>query len=271
MGGGSGGRPAAVMPAYYGRGGNAGYVMTYTVSVVKDQVATITIGAGGGSNTNGGQTSVSINGSFYSAAGGDSTSGSSTGGDVIDTGGQQNAYGMNGLSAGNGGQGTTIFSTAVAYITSRVTKYFADNPALFSTWTPRYTGTTTDTSNINLATGAIIPIDSSLDNYSVEWFGYFKAPFTETYTFYTNSNAASYVWFGSVALSGYTTANALVNNGGLHTATDKNGTTSTLTAGTFYPIRCQFGASTGTNSYIFSFSSASVTKRTNLSGYIVNW
>jgi hypothetical protein len=271
MGGGSGGRPAAVMPAYYGRGGNAGYVMTYTVSVVKDQVATITIGAGGGSNTNGGQTSVSINGSFYSAAGGDSTSGSSTGGDVIDTGGQQNAYGMNGLSAGNGGQGTTIFSTAVAYITSRVTKYFSDNPTLFSIWTPRYTGTTTDTSNINLATGAIIPIDSSLDNYSVEWFGYFKAPFTETYTFYTNSNAASYVWFGSVALSGYTTANALVNNGGLHTATEKNGTTSTLTAGTFYPIRCQFGASTGTNSYIFSFSSASVTKRSNLSGYIVNW
>lgn len=136
--------------------------------------------------------------------------------------------------------------------------YFADNPAAFSTLTENYIGSTTDTSSINAATGGVVPNDSSWVTYSVEWFGYFYATVTGTYTFYTVSDDASYVWLGSTALSGYTTANCLVNNGGMHGATEASGTIS-LTAGTFYPIRCQFGENTVSDSYTFSFSAPGIT------------
>ena len=41
-------------------------------------------------------------------------------------------------------------------------------------------------------------------------------------------------------MSGYTTANALVNNGGLHGAQEVTATID-LTAGVYYPIRIQAG------------------------------
>ena len=65
----------------------------------------------------------------------------------------------------------------------------------------------------------------------------------------TISDDASYVWVGDVAKSGYTTGNALVNNGGLHGSVTQTGTIS-LTAGVYYPIRIQYGNNTGPGSFI---------------------
>jgi hypothetical protein len=42
-----------------------------------------------------------------------------------------------------------------------------------------------------------------------------------SYTFYTNSSDASYVWIETYANLGYTAANYIVSNGGIHTATEK--------------------------------------------------
>ena len=64
--------------------------------------------------------------------------------------------------------------------------------------------------------------------------------YTGTHTFYLNSDDGSYLWIGLTALSGYTTANALVQNGGLHALSEVSATIS-LVAGTYYPIRIQFG------------------------------
>jgi hypothetical protein len=48
------------------------------------------------------------------------------------------------------------------------------------------------------------------------------------------------LWIGNTALTGYTTGNALINNGGAHSSQTVNGDTP-MTAGTYYPIRIQFG------------------------------
>lgn len=101
-------------------------------------------------------------------------------------------------------------------------------------------------------------------------FGYFLAPATGTYTFYTNSDDGSYLWIGNTALSGYTKENALVNNGGRHTSTERSGSTS-LVAGTYYPIRILYGnqnlSTINPTQLTVSFSGPGVTKRTNGNGY----
>jgi len=147
--------------------------------------------------------------------------------------------------------------------------YFADNPAAFSTLTENNIGITTDTSSINAATGGVIPNINFAGLFSVEWFGYFYATVSGTYTFYTVSDDASYMWLGSTALSGYTAANSLVNNGGGHAPLEISATTS-LTAGTFYPIRCQYGEGGGGYSYTFSFAAPGITRTYNMAGYVLH-
>jgi len=105
------------------------------------------------------------------------------------------------------------------------------------------------------------------DYYSWQWFGYFKASSTENYTFYTSSDDASYVWIGDNAVDGYTTANAIVNNGGLHGAAPAESSPVSLVAGTYYPIRIQFGENEGGDAMSFSFSTPTIAQTTNGLGY----
>jgi hypothetical protein len=147
------------------------------------------------------------------------------------------------------------------------TGYYADDPMWFSTRTEQYMGTVTDMSTINTSTGGVVPTDSSWESYSVEWFGYFYATVTGTYTFYTVSDDASYIWVGSNALYGYTTANCIVNNGGGHGRTERSGTIN-LTANTFYPIRSQFGEGGGGDNFDLSFSAPGIGRTYNMNGYV---
>jgi hypothetical protein len=112
--------------------------------------------------------------------------------------------------------------------------YFNDDPAFFDTAALKaapndYNGTDTTISEPSL-----------LNNTSIQYKGYFLATYTGTHTFYLNSDDGSYLWIGLIALSGYTTANALVQNGGLHALSEVSATIN-LVAGTYYPIRIQFG------------------------------
>ena len=70
--------------------------------------------------------------------------------------------------------------------------------------------------------------------------GYFLPKNTGNYTFFLSSDDASYLWIGDNALEGYTKANALVNNGGIHGFKEVSGTIA-LTAGVYYPIRIIYG------------------------------
>jgi len=137
--------------------------------------------------------------------------------------------------------------------------YFADDVAWFTT--------ATATSTIIQTTVIEDPGTDDGENFSRQWLGYFLPTTTETYTFYTTSDDASYMWIGSNAISGFSTANATVNNGGLHGAIEKSGTAS-LTAGVYYPIRIQYGEQTGGDVLTFNYSTATITKTTDVTGKV---
>lgn len=112
------------------------------------------------------------------------------------------------------------------------TGYFADVPSFFATATA--TATLVQTTVIEE------PATDDGSSFSMQWLGYFLPTTTETYTFFLNSDDASYLWIGSNALSGFSTANATINNGGAHGPVEVSGTAA-LTSGVYYPIQIQFG------------------------------
>ena len=139
------------------------------------------------------------------------------------------------------------------------TGYFADNVAFFATATS--TATTVQTSPIEE------PATDAGEAFSMQWLGYFRPTTTETYTFFLSSDDASYLWIGSNAVSGFSTANAIVNNGGLHGNVEVSGTAA-LTSGVYYPIRIQFGEQSGGDVMTFNHSTATIAKTTDVSGKV---
>jgi hypothetical protein len=154
--------------------------------------------------------------------------------------------------------------TAGLYKTT-YTGYFADNVSFFATATPTTFGTNPATSVQTTAISEASSDDGS--SFSCQWLGYFKPTTTQTYTFYTSSDDASYLWIGPNALSGFTTGNATVNNGNLHGNQEASGTAS-LTAGTYYPIRIQFGESGGGDVMTFNYGTSTIGKTTNVTGLV---
>ena len=143
--------------------------------------------------------------------------------------------------------------------------YYADNVNFFATATPATYGTNPTTSVQTTAISEAASDDGS--NFSCQWLGYFRPTTTETYTFFTSSDDASYVWIGANAVTGFTTANATVNNGGLHGQVERSGTAA-LTAGVYYPIRIQFGEQGGGDVMTFNHSTATIVKTTNVTGKV---
>lgn len=150
--------------------------------------------------------------------------------------------------------------TAVKYGTNlyryTYTGYHGDDPTWFASQTP-----TSSTADSTLAVGSI-PTTTSY-----QWLGYFLASTTETYTFYTTTDDGSYLWIGSNAISGFTTGNALVDNGGEKAAVEESGSIA-LVAGTYYPIRIQAGNNGGPGSHLTQFSTPTITKTATFTGYI---
>ena len=143
--------------------------------------------------------------------------------------------------------------------------YFSDDVSFFATATPASVGGNPATSVQTTAISEPAADDGS--SFSCQWLGYFKPTTTETYTFFTSSDDASYVWIGANAQAGFTTGNATVNNGGLHGNLEKFGTIA-LTAGVYYPIRIQFGELSGGDVMTFSYSTPTITKTTNVTGLV---
>jgi hypothetical protein len=143
--------------------------------------------------------------------------------------------------------------------------YFADNVSFFATATPASVGGNPATSV--QTTSIFEPSQNDGENFSCQWLGYFKPTTTETYTFFTSSDDASYMWIGETAITGFTTLNATVKNGGLHGTLEKSGSIA-LTAGTYYPIRIQFGELSGGDVMTFNYSTPTITKTTNVTGLV---
>jgi hypothetical protein len=160
---------------------------------------------------------------------------------------------------------TTFIPYAAGLYKTTYSGYFADNVNFFATATPQAFGANPATS---VQTTAISePGSDDGSTFSCQWLGYFKPNTTETYTFFTASDDASYVWVGSNAVSGFTTSNATVNNGGLHGPLELSGSIA-LTAGVYYPIRIQFGENFVGDVLTFNYSTPTITKTTNVTGLV---
>lgn len=143
--------------------------------------------------------------------------------------------------------------------------YFADDVRFFETASP---GTFDTNPATSVQTTAISESSNNgVENFSCQWLGYFKPLTTETYTFYTSSDDASYVWVGDSARSSFTTGNALVNNGGLHANRELFGSIA-LTAEVYYPIRIQFGEFGGGDVLTFNYSTPTIAKTTNVTDLV---
>jgi len=146
--------------------------------------------------------------------------------------------------------------------------YFSDNVNWFKTQTPINTGISYNGTNVGTFTNNI-KTENSSDNYSIEWFGYFRPNQSGSHTFYTNSDDASYLWIGTYAMSGYTSSNALVNNGNLHGMNIVSGSID-LVADTLYPIRIQYGENTSGDNIIVYFTTPNGTTIYNGLNYYYN-
>jgi hypothetical protein len=136
--------------------------------------------------------------------------------------------------------------------------YFADDPDWFATATE-----TAEAEDSTLAIGSI-PTTTSY-----QYIGYFVPATTETYTFYTTSDDASYIWVGDTARSGFTTVNAIVNNSGEHPPQEQSGTID-LTAGVYYPIRIQVGNNEAGGSLSTSFSTPTISKTSTFTDRVLH-
>jgi hypothetical protein len=144
--------------------------------------------------------------------------------------------------------------------TNTANGYFNDNVAFFNNAVVSpVTQTTGTTQTINI---------SNQPQYnSIQYIGYLKAPATATFTFYTASDDASYLWIGPTAVTGYTTSNALIQNGGLHGVRERSATIN-LIQNVYYPIRIQFGNNGGPGALTVSYSTPSISKTSNWTGLI---
>lgn len=148
--------------------------------------------------------------------------------------------------------------------------YFNDDPNWFNTATVSdFAYACLDFSSLTTASkGMETTYGGVRDSFSVQWTGFFVPQVTGFHTFTTSSDDASYLWIGANATIGYTTTNALVNNGGLHGERVRSGTIW-LRAGTIYPIRIQYGDNTsGDNISVTCTVPGSSTAITDLTGYV---
>lgn len=151
-------------------------------------------------------------------------------------------------------------SSGLAYLPGLVESvysgYFFDDVNYFST------ATRTSSAVVTVISDGGIP-----ENTSYQYIGYFRPTTTETYTLYLECDDAGYLWVGANAVAGFTTSNALINNGGEHGDIEISGTVD-LVAGNYYPIRIQHGNNGGPGSGYVRFSTPTIAKTSALEGVV---
>jgi hypothetical protein len=123
--------------------------------------------------------------------------------------------------------------------------------------TPTWFATATQTAIANVI--GSLNLGSVPTTTSYEFLGWFKAPYTETFTFSLTSDDGSQLWVGDNAKAGtFNAGNKLVVGGG-------SGTIA-LTKGGFYAFRLQYGNNPGPGSLVLTVSSPSLAVTSDLTG-----
>ena len=125
---------------------------------------------------------------------------------------------------------------------------------------PSWGGWTSTAKVTAVVTDFDLTLTSAETQRAYEWKGYFLPDYTGTWTFSTggaNVDDALALWIGPNAVTGNTTGNAVFSV----SLTAGSGTVS-LTAGTYYPIRVQFGnnAGPGSTTILYAHTGQTITK-----------
>jgi hypothetical protein len=112
-------------------------------------------------------------------------------------------------------------------------------------------GRFTNFTNQGLATSYQQPVNT-YTNYALEYYGYFRAPITGSYTFYMWADDGVYLWIGNYAQNGWSLNNytLYVNYG----QSNPQSSSISLTAGVYYPIRLLFTQTSGPSDLQMSFT-----------------
>jgi O-glycosyl hydrolase len=148
------------------------------------------------------------------------------------------------VNTGDGDE-AEVFAAATAAGSGLTAQYF-DNQDFTGA-----TQTRTDAS-VNFNWGAAAPLTGfGADTFSVRWTGEIVPEFTQTYTFYTQSDDGVRLWVNN---------QRIIDNWTNHGSTENSGTI-TLTAGQRYPIQLEYYEAGGNAVAKLSWSSASVAKQ----------
>jgi len=128
------------------------------------------------------------------------------------------------------------------------TSFFDSNTKFFSQNVPYVAGYATVFSSLSQATNQqVLFFDGG---GSIEWFGYFYTQATAdgslwSVTVITDNKAPCYIWFGDLAIKGYTTSNAILRSGGGLIKSSSQA----LYGSAYYPIRIELGSTKSTISF----------------------
>jgi hypothetical protein len=161
----------------------------------------------------------------------------------------------------------TPTNTATSTPTRTPTNTPTSSPTFTPTPTPSCTGLSADYyNNIDFTALTLTRIDAIVnfdwglgapaagigaDTFSVRWSGYVVPLYTQTYTFYTQSDDGVRLWVNGVQI---------INNWTDHPSTENSGTIA-LTAGVYYPVQMDFYENGGDAVARLSWSSASQAKQ----------
>lgn len=157
-----------------------------------------------------------------------------------------NAYGKNSLTIANtlAGDLNTSADPAQGFIWDKFDGYFADNFSFFDS------ATLVESSILN--SNVYDPVSDTTVSYRLS--GYFRPNTSGEWSIATVSDDSSWLWIGSAGetleelTDRISTANALVDNSGLHSARRVTEQV-TLAAGVYYPLLSYYGENTSSDTY----------------------
>jgi hypothetical protein len=128
---------------------------------------------------------------------------------------------------------------------------------------PAWFATAVQSGSMGPNTGSINPgFANPVDYVSVQWLGYFTPTTTENYTFFAFSDDAMYMWIGNDAITNFTTGSKNIGTGSAG-PNYLTGSVISLTSGSSYPMRIQWGEQEGGAYLSMSYQTPTIAKTTN--------
>ncbi len=159
---------------------------------------------------------------------------------------------VQGISVNSGYTGTVSVYVQTSGQQGLLGEYY-DGTA-FNTYLGAWLDTTINWPTNNFDSNVVGPRTGDVDHFSVRWSGQVYAPYTETYTFFTDSDDGARLWVNSTQV---------INDWTVHAYQQDTGSpTLNLTAGHWYDIRLEYFENTAISAVKLSYQSLSMGSKT---------